>query len=235
MRLTIEFTPPTLLRRRRRGMALAAILLALALPAGVLASHLFSDVPSTMSGHAAIEAIADAGITVGCAPDRYCPTAPVTREQMAIFLQRGLPRIAGAQDLTDGVLTGTATVQNSVDLAVGGNAGGTQFVKVDVAATGTVDDASGCPCTVHLSIDTSTGATSEGTAVTVSDAGSFSMAATFTFPAPSGSSVTIDAVADRDGAGTVSLFTDISAISAAFGGAGSDVAGGSSGAGSRFE
>jgi hypothetical protein len=37
----------------------------------------------------------DSGITAGCAPGKYCPTAPVTRAQMASFLVR-------AMDLTDG-------------------------------------------------------------------------------------------------------------------------------------
>jgi glucose/arabinose dehydrogenase len=38
----------------------------------------------------AIEAISAAGITTGCGPELYCPTSPVTREQMAVFLVRAL-------------------------------------------------------------------------------------------------------------------------------------------------
>ncbi len=41
----------------------------------------------------AIEAIAAAGVTVGCNPpsnDRFCPEQPVTREEMATFLSRAL-------------------------------------------------------------------------------------------------------------------------------------------------
>lgn len=37
-----------------------------------------------------IEALARAGITAGCGGDNYCPTAPVTRAQMAVFLERGM-------------------------------------------------------------------------------------------------------------------------------------------------
>ncbi len=40
-----------------------------------------------------IEKLATAGITLGCNPpanDRYCPDTPITREQMAVFLTRGL-------------------------------------------------------------------------------------------------------------------------------------------------
>lgn len=43
--------------------------------------------------HAAgIDALASAGITVGCATDplRYCPDQPVTRAQMATFFHRAL-------------------------------------------------------------------------------------------------------------------------------------------------
>jgi hypothetical protein len=39
---------------------------------------------------AEIEALAAAGITAGCAPDRFCPSDPVTRGQMAAFLHRAL-------------------------------------------------------------------------------------------------------------------------------------------------
>jgi hypothetical protein len=38
----------------------------------------------------AINAIADAGLTAGCGPDRFCPTLQVSRGQMATFLVRAL-------------------------------------------------------------------------------------------------------------------------------------------------
>jgi len=37
-----------------------------------------------------IEALARAGITAGCGGNNYCPTALVTRAQMAVFLERGM-------------------------------------------------------------------------------------------------------------------------------------------------
>ena len=52
----------------------------------------------------AIEAIADEGITKGCNPpvnDLYCPSATVTREQMASFLVRALDLPAGSASFTD--------------------------------------------------------------------------------------------------------------------------------------
>jgi hypothetical protein len=66
-------------------------------PDGAMQLHevplpLFSDVPPAHPFSTWIEALASAGIAAGCgtAPARYCPEAPLTRAQMAIFLFRGL-------------------------------------------------------------------------------------------------------------------------------------------------
>ncbi len=78
-------------RRSRRvaaGIVLAIGLVASAIPAIVLASHRFTDVPTTNTFHADIDAIADVGVTVGCAVGKYCPGEFVTREQMAAFMNR---------------------------------------------------------------------------------------------------------------------------------------------------
>jgi hypothetical protein len=225
MKLTIESSRPRPPRgRRARLVAGAALALALVLPATALASHIFSDVPTTMSGHAAIEAVADAGITVGCTPTTYCPASAVTREQMAIFLQRALPRIAGAQDLVASQLTDTEATQNSVVLKVGGATGATQFVKADVSWTAEVADATGCPCTIYVYVTSSGGASSEGTIATVDSTGFESGNATLTFPVATGANVTIRATALIDGPGEVFIYTDLSAISGAFGSQGTDLA-----------
>jgi hypothetical protein len=53
----------------------------------------FQDVPSTSYSHPFVEDLVARGITAGCAagpPRMYCPAAAVTREQMAIFILRGL-------------------------------------------------------------------------------------------------------------------------------------------------
>ncbi|HEX5836421.1 MAG TPA: CAP domain-containing protein [Anaerolineales bacterium] len=48
----------------------------------------FEDVPVNFWSAAWIEQLADEGITSGCnaSPRQYCPTTPVTRDQMAVFL-----------------------------------------------------------------------------------------------------------------------------------------------------
>jgi hypothetical protein len=49
---------------------------------------LFSDVPIGHWAGAWVEQLAAEGITAGCSSNNYCPTTPVTRDQMAVFLQR---------------------------------------------------------------------------------------------------------------------------------------------------
>jgi hypothetical protein len=48
----------------------------------------FDDVPASHPTAGSINAIAEAGITLGCEPGRFCPDDGVTRGQMATFLIR---------------------------------------------------------------------------------------------------------------------------------------------------
>ncbi|MEP6994320.1 MAG: S-layer homology domain-containing protein, partial [Acidobacteriota bacterium] len=50
--------------------------------------QVFSDVPSNSFAAAWIEELALEGITSGCGGGKFCPDAPVTRAQMAVFLLR---------------------------------------------------------------------------------------------------------------------------------------------------
>jgi len=50
----------------------------------------FDDAPPGYWAFTFIEALARAGITSGCGGNNYCPLAPVTRAQMAVFLERGM-------------------------------------------------------------------------------------------------------------------------------------------------
>ncbi|HEY7575644.1 MAG TPA: hypothetical protein VIB08_10805, partial [Thermoanaerobaculia bacterium] len=52
----------------------------------------FLDVPKTHPFYRKIETVFHNGITVGCANSSYCASAKVPRDQMAIFLARGLAR-----------------------------------------------------------------------------------------------------------------------------------------------
>jgi hypothetical protein len=50
----------------------------------------FTDVPTTHFAYSFIETFAFAGITSGCTPEEYCPDDPVSRAQMAVFVERGM-------------------------------------------------------------------------------------------------------------------------------------------------
>ena len=52
------------------------------------AAGVFTDVPTDHWAAAWIEQLAVEGITGGCGADTYCPSTPVTRAQMAVFLVR---------------------------------------------------------------------------------------------------------------------------------------------------
>jgi hypothetical protein len=50
----------------------------------------FSDVPTSHPFFQFVEALARSGITSGCGSGNFCPDAPLTRGQMAVFLSLGL-------------------------------------------------------------------------------------------------------------------------------------------------
>jgi Domain of unknown function (DUF4832)/Domain of unknown function (DUF4874)/S-layer homology domain len=52
----------------------------------------FVDVPTDYWAYSSIERLFKAGVSGGCAtnPSRYCPESPITRAQIAIFLERGM-------------------------------------------------------------------------------------------------------------------------------------------------
>ncbi len=71
-----------------RGQMASLLVRALALPPATTPDYFADDDGTTHE--ADIDALAEAGITGGCAADRYCPTSPVTRGQLVTFLYRGL-------------------------------------------------------------------------------------------------------------------------------------------------
>ena len=81
-------------RGQRRRLVVGAVVIAVVTaPAVVFASH-FTDVDPNSTFYENINNIAGAGLTTGCAPTLYCPSQPVTREQMAAFLNRTGPRMS---------------------------------------------------------------------------------------------------------------------------------------------
>jgi hypothetical protein len=55
-------------------------------PACVAGSEMFADVPASSPFCRWIEELARRGVVAGCGGGNYCPTAPVTRDQMSVFL-----------------------------------------------------------------------------------------------------------------------------------------------------
>jgi hypothetical protein len=149
MKITIELTRPAWLTRprsHRKGLTiLLAVLLVAGIPVGALASDRFADVPTSSIFHDAINAIAGAGITLGCGTPNYCPSANVTREQMAAFLHRGFGRSAQGI-LGSFVLTATGADLSVVTIKAGEATGGTVFVRLDAFVTSFESDVTACPC-----------------------------------------------------------------------------------------
>jgi len=50
----------------------------------------FNDVPVNYWAFSFIETLAASEITAGCGNNNYCPLSPVTRAQMAVFMERGM-------------------------------------------------------------------------------------------------------------------------------------------------
>lgn len=86
-----------------------------------LARGLFAD-DDNNAFEADIEWLAAEGVTLGCAPDLFCPAAPVTREQMASFLVRALHLPASTTD----VFTDDETSAHEADINALAAAGVTQ-------------------------------------------------------------------------------------------------------------
>jgi len=55
-----------------------------------VSAQTFGDVPDDHWAFSFVESLGASGITAGCGGGNYCPGEPVTRAQMAVFLERGI-------------------------------------------------------------------------------------------------------------------------------------------------
>ncbi|MDF2735642.1 MAG: hypothetical protein K0S97_2265 [Chloroflexota bacterium] len=136
-------------RLAKRLTRVALVGLMLALPVMVSASHQFTDVPTSHTFHTPISRLFGARLTTGCSATKYCPSANVTRGQMAAFLNRGLGR--GAVDVGGTGMANDWTAVNDkvlagVDLQHGGAPGGTGHVLVTATVSAFTTLAGVCPC-----------------------------------------------------------------------------------------
>lgn len=102
----------SLARRPHLATAIVGLvsLIASAQPAG--AAGPFTDDDGN-THESSIELIHDEGITYGCGPSAYCPESPVTRGQMAAFLNRALE--LPAADTASGFLDTTGTFFDDIE------------------------------------------------------------------------------------------------------------------------
>lgn len=82
---------------------------------------IFDDVPSDHLFAAWIEQLYRDGITLGCAVDHYCPEDPVTRGQMAVFLERTM-RGTGTWPPFTVLVHAVVNSSGSIDQAASGQA-----------------------------------------------------------------------------------------------------------------
>jgi hypothetical protein len=92
----------------------------------------FSD-DDGVTGESSINALFEAGITGGCTPGKFCPTANVTRAQMAIFLTRALslPPPTGDHFSDDNGLTGESQINSLAEAGVTGGCAPGKFCPKD--------------------------------------------------------------------------------------------------------
>lgn len=153
-------------RPSRRVIVIVIAAIVLAVPVAVSANHIFSDVPTSNTFHLAISRLFGSGITGGCGSGKYCPNDPVTRGQMAGFLNRGLGRAAHDTGATSGddwatVLPGRDLAVSAVDLATGGGTTGTQHVLVQGNVDAFTNQVGVCPCDLRIFLLSATGEVSE--------------------------------------------------------------------------
>lgn len=138
MRSTSERPSRTWYRRRSR-IALVSVGAALAIGVPVAWAS-FGDVPPSSPFYADVNALQGAAITNGCGGGNFCPVANITREAVAAWMHRGMPRMAYSTAITDGSMDSsggfaTDTRIAQVSITVPGNGAGTQFVKIDAVVT----------------------------------------------------------------------------------------------------
>ena len=81
-----RYCPGAPVSREQMAVFVLRTLDAALLPPACAPPNLFTDVPETSPFCPWIEELARRGVVTGCEAGRYCPSASVTREQMAVFL-----------------------------------------------------------------------------------------------------------------------------------------------------
>jgi hypothetical protein len=131
-----DVTPPRWLRTKtRRKVAALAVAAVLLIPGSAFAIHDFTDVPNSSSFHTNISRVYGARITNGCTATTYCPSTPVSREQMAAFLARSSGRVV-SDESSYFVIPATEGVSATVTIRAGDVTGGLANIMVQAHIQG---------------------------------------------------------------------------------------------------
>jgi hypothetical protein len=227
MRVVIELSG-----RGRRIIVAAVLVVTLAIPPVVFASHLFGDVPDSNTFHGDISALALAGITVGCGGGNFCPDGTLTRGQESAFVHRAAGRV-GADDsfgmsvppLTD-VPVAALTIKTGLPPSTVAGANG--FLKIDgtVSLYETVADACDCFASVNVVVDGVEA--SPETFVYLDNNASYQLstgAISAMVPVTSGVKTVQLVVNEYVGNETLAAYASLTAMFVPFGSQGTDVAG----------
>ena len=81
-----NYCPASAVTREQMAVFVLRTLDAGSSPLACVPPNIFGDVPETNPFCRWVEELANRGIVTGCGGGNYCPTAPVTREQMGVFI-----------------------------------------------------------------------------------------------------------------------------------------------------
>lgn len=227
MRVVIELSS-----RSRRLMSTIALIFALAIPAVVLASDQFGDVPNSNPFHDDISAIALAGITTGCGGGNFCPTGTLTRQQEAAFIHRASGRV-GADDafgLAVAPATDVAVAALTITTGLPGGtvAGANGFLKIDGTVSLYETVADGCDCFASIRVFVDGVADSAETFVYLDNNASYQLssgAVSAMVPVTSGTKTVQLVVNEYVGSETLAAYSSLTALYVPFGSTGTDTAG----------
>jgi S-layer homology domain len=120
-------------------------------PACVAGAEMFNDVPASSPFCPFIEELSRRGITGGCAPSLFCPGAPVTRQQMAVFLVKSMTTVSAQNDPPGSPII-TNTAPNTINTAnITAETAGTLVISGKTFVNN--NNAAGGTCTLNVLID----------------------------------------------------------------------------------
>jgi len=211
----------------RAVVVLAAMLVLAGLPLAAMAGHNFLDVANSNQFHTDIERVYDARITAGCGGGNYCPSQPVTREQMAAFLARAGSRAGWGRSgafFELGTGANQAVILATLTIRPGNVAGGTGFVLLQANAAASITSLTGCPCAVRYVLGRPFGPNVFGYSQVTSIEGADSASITFVDEVPTQVEVTYQLRAwTEGGTGVVSAGGGVTALYVPFSEDGDDI------------